>query len=316
MSRYLALLAGAAALVLGLGATPAAAAQGPQSIVEFDRLFANASPFLGAAGAVRGVNAAGLPWAIQDAHGSVNSAGQLFVEVQGLVLANDPSVPANLRGVNPVPSFVAVVSCLTSSGGAVVATNVVSASFPATPTGDAFTAQTLALPQPCVAPVLFVGPSATTYFATTGSAGSGDEVAILRFDRAFGNTSPFLGAAGAIDGVSAAGLPWAISGIFGSVSANGSLVLSVQGLVLANDPSVPAALRNTNPVPAFVAVVSCLTSSGGQVATSNVATASFPADPAGNGFIVTTVALPQPCVAPAVFVGPSATTYFAVTGTA
>lgn len=315
--RRLAPVAGAAALLLTLGATASAAGTLPvQSLVEFDRAFGNTAPFVGAAGAIRGVPAAGLPWTVREAHGSLRSDGALFIQVEGLVFANDPAVPAALRGTNPVPQFAAVVSCVTASGGGITTTNVTSDNVPASATGDAIISQTLALPEPCVAPVIFVtSPNGGAYFAVTGSPPSGDEVSTLRFDRAFGNTAPFLGAAGAVGGVNAAGLPWAISGVFGDLAANGRLDLSVQGLVLANDPSVPAALRGTNPVPTFVAVVSCLTTSAdGQVTTVNAVSSGFAADQAGNAFVVQTLALPQPCVAPALFIGPSATTYFAVTG--
>lgn len=315
MVRLLALVTGVATLLLTMAGTAAAASGPVQSLVELDRAFGNTAPFLGAAGAIRGVNAAGLPWTIREAHGSLMSDGRLTLGIEGLVFADDPSVPEAIRGTNPVPQFAAVVSCLTSSTGAVATVDVTSDNVPATPTGDAVISQTLALPDPCAAPVVFItSPNGGAYFAVTGSAASGDEVSTLRFNRAFGNTSPFLGAAGAVDGVNAAGLPWAIRGIYGDLAANGRLILVFQGLVFADDPSVPAALRGTNPVATMVAVVSCLTASNGQVTTANVATSGFSVDPAGNGFVIQTLALPQPCVAPAVFIGPSATTYFAVTG--
>jgi hypothetical protein len=315
MSRWLASVAGALALLLAAAPGPAAAFSPGQGLVELDRAFGNTSPFVGAAGAIRGVNAAGLPWSIREAHVTLTAGGQLTATIEGLVIADDPSVPPALRGVNPVPQFAVVVSCLTTSAGGIVTTNVTSANFAASPAGDAFSTQQLAVPAPCVAPVvLLTSPNGGVYFAVTGSAPSTDQVSTLRFDTAFGNTAPFIGAAGAINGVNAAGLPWAIAGIFGDVAANGQLDLSVQGLVLANDPSVPPTLRLVNPVPTFVAVVSCMTVSAGQVTTVNVVSAGFPADRAGNAFTNQMLALPQPCVAPVVFVGPSATTYFAVTG--
>ncbi|TMC03576.1 MAG: hypothetical protein E6J41_27070 [Chloroflexi bacterium] len=298
--KRLAPVLGVVAALLAAAAAPAAATSGTQVLVSFDRAFGNTAPFVGAAGAVRGVGAAGLPWAVREAHATVLTDGQLFVSVRGLVLADDPSVPAALRGVNPVPAFAAIVSCLTpAAGGGITTTNVITGNVAAGPAGDADIFQQLALPSPCVAPVVMVtSPNGGAWFAATGSATGAGQVATQRFTSAFGNTAPFLGAAGAIQGVNAAGLPWAIAGIFG----------------MADDPSVPASLRNTNPVAAFVAVVSCLTSTGGQVATANVASMSFPADAAGNAFTNQSLTLPQPCVAPIVFVGPSAGAYFAVTG--
>jgi len=314
--KRLAPVLGVVAALLAAAAAPAAATSGTQVLVSFDRAFGNTAPFVGAAGAVRGVGAAGLPWAVREAHATVLTDGQLFVSVRGLVLADDPSVPAALRGVNPVPAFAAIVSCLTpAAGGGITTTNVITGNVAAGPAGDADIFQQLALPSPCVAPVVMVtSPNGGAWFAATGSATGAGQVATQRFTSAFGNTAPFLGAAGAIQGVNAAGLPWAIAGIFGNIAADGTLNLSVRGLVLADDPSVPASLRNTNPVAAFVAVVSCLTSTGGQVATANVASMSFPADAAGNAFTNQSLTLPQPCVAPIVFVGPSAGAYFAVTG--
>jgi hypothetical protein len=315
MLKRLAPVVGALAFLFAAAATPAAAAS-TQTLVSFDRAFGDSSPFLGATGAVRGVNAAGLPWQVSDAHATLLTDGTLFVSVRGLVIANDPSVPAGLRGVNPVPAFAAVVSCITTSAaGAITTTNLTTANFAAGPAGDDDLVQQLALPEPCVAPVVLVtSPNAGVWFAAMGTAASTDQVSIERFTSAFGNTAPFIGAAGAVQGVNAAGLPWDIQGIFGSISADGTLNLSIQGLVLANDPSVPASLRGVNPVPSFTAVVSCLTASGGMVTTANVATPSIPTGSAGNAFFNGTLALPEPCVAPVVFVGPSAGTYFAVTG--
>src|SRR5437660_182101 len=118
--RYLAALLCSASLLLAAGATPAAASSGARDIDHFTAAFANVSPFIGAAGAIRGVNAAPLPWAVRSIEGELETNGQLDIDVDGLVLANDPAVPANLRGTNPVPSFAAVVSCLTAAGGTVV----------------------------------------------------------------------------------------------------------------------------------------------------------------------------------------------------
>ncbi|TDC49704.1 hypothetical protein E1212_17185 [Jiangella ureilytica] len=40
--------------------------------------------------------------------------------------------------------------------------------FPAHTRGDSRVADTIDLPEPCIAPVVFVGPNATTWFAATG----------------------------------------------------------------------------------------------------------------------------------------------------
>jgi hypothetical protein len=79
-------------------AAPAAADSPPgRDVLSFGTAFADVSPFIGAAGTVRGVPAAGLPWMVRSIRGDLDSNGQLTINVEGLVLANDPAVPANLR---------------------------------------------------------------------------------------------------------------------------------------------------------------------------------------------------------------------------
>jgi hypothetical protein len=176
LARYLAAAAGIAALLVTLVAwTPAAASSaGPRSergdILQFRTMFGNMAPFLGAAGAIRGVAAAPLPWMIRSVSGDLDQNGLLNIDVDHLVLANDPSVPPQLRGKNPVPFFAGIVSCLTASGGAVATANVLTANFPATvPGGNAHIHQKLTLPHPCVAPIVFVtSPAGGVWFAVTG----------------------------------------------------------------------------------------------------------------------------------------------------
>ncbi|HEY6377567.1 MAG TPA: hypothetical protein VI316_00115 [Candidatus Dormibacteraeota bacterium] len=134
-------------------------------------MFGNHAPFIGVPGAIRGVTAAPLPWMIKSVHGELEANGQLDIDVDGLLLASDPSVPANLRGTNPVPFFAGVVSCLTTSNSAVTPANVTTANFKATmPSGTAHIHQKLTLPNPCVAPLVFVtSPSGGVWFAVTGN---------------------------------------------------------------------------------------------------------------------------------------------------
>jgi hypothetical protein len=65
--------------------------------------------------------------------------------------------------------FQAVVSCLTIVDGAAATTNVATAPFPASTSGDSNIEATVSLPSPCIAPIVFVGPSATVWFSATGS---------------------------------------------------------------------------------------------------------------------------------------------------
>jgi hypothetical protein len=317
--RSLVAVIGTLLLGIALGPAPAAASADSQStrhVLAFTTAFANVSPFIGAAGAIRGVPAAGLPWAIRSVAGDLETDGDLTVVVRGLVLANDPSVPANLRGTNPVPQFAAVVSCVSAASGATATANVTSANFTASSTGNAFIHQRLTLPSPCAAPDVFItSPNGGAWFAVTGTPGGQRFGATLAFTSAFANVSPFIGAAGAISGVPAAGLPWAIRSIAGLRQPNGQLDVAVRGLVLANDPSVPANLRGTNPVPQFAAVVTCRTNGSGAVVTTQTTSANFAATPQGDADIHARLTLSQPCATPYVFItSPNGGAWFAVTG--
>jgi hypothetical protein len=287
-------------------------------VLQFNTAFANVSPFIGAAGTIRGVTAAPLPWAIRAIHGDLDANGVLTVAVHHLVLADDPAVPANLRGTNPVPSFAAIVSCQTNVNGQVGVFNVTSANFTATmPGGNALIHQKLTLPTPCAAPDIFItSPNGGVWFAVTGSAAANRaESDVLQFETAFANRSPFIGAAGAIVGVTAAPLPWTVRSEHGDLDASGRLNVHVEGLVLANDPAVPANLRGTNPVPMFAAVVTCRMNVNGQVGVIRVTSANFLASPQGNAEIHTKLTLPSPCATPYVFIAsPNGGVWFSVTG--
>jgi len=100
--------------------------------------------------------------------GKLSSSGKLEVTVQGLVLLDAAPVPVALRGTNPIANFVAIVSCTTTVGGAPATANVATGPFPATATGDSEIEAQVNLPTPCLAPIIFVGPSPTTWFAVTG----------------------------------------------------------------------------------------------------------------------------------------------------
>src|SRR2546430_2675130 len=99
--RFLLALGGTLLLALSLAPVSSAAAfDGRQAreVLSFETAFANVSPFIGAAGTIRGVPAAGLPWAIRAVRGDLRANRELTVAVRGLVLADDPSLPANLPG--------------------------------------------------------------------------------------------------------------------------------------------------------------------------------------------------------------------------
>lgn len=139
---------------------------------------------------------------------------------------------------------------------------------------------------------------------------------IMTFDTLTPVSGPYASSANAVRGIPGGSLPWVLGVGSGSLSRDGHLLVRIRGLVLASDPSVPAALRGTNPFPAFRAVVSCLSIGPDGAAIANVSTGDFEASPSGNSDIDARVSLPRPCIAPIVLVtGPSgAESWFAVTG--
>lgn len=157
---------GATAAMLGLAlspAVPAGASSNEGTILEFESMVGVSGQFVGATGTpIRGLHGGGFPWVITRGEGEVDSAGNVEVEVRGLVLANTPPVPPSLRLTNPVANFRAVVSCLDSSGNAV---NVATGPFPASPQGNAEIETAVQLPRPCRDPIVFVTSPGLAWFA-------------------------------------------------------------------------------------------------------------------------------------------------------
>lgn len=168
MKRWLVLVLGSIVAV-GLIVPPAASSSG-KKVLEFRTMVAVDGPFVGSPNPIRGINGGGLPWQIEDAAGKLSSSGSLDVRVRGLVLLDGPPVPEALQGTNPAANFRAIVSCTTIVDGAPATTNVATDPFPATVTGDSKIKAQVSLPAPCLAPIIFVGPSPTTWFAVTGQA--------------------------------------------------------------------------------------------------------------------------------------------------
>ena len=141
--------------------------------------------------------------------------------------------------------------------------------------------------------------------------------ALVAFQSMYGVDGPFLGPDHAIDGIAGDDLPWEIEGFaHGRLDVRGRLVLIVRGLVFKDDPSVPPELRGKNDEAEFRAAVGCLTEIGEEDVEERVVVSNgFAADEDGNSIIVTTLELPDPCVAPHVFVLAGAEDkWFAVTG--
>src|SRR5262247_2335892 len=98
----------------------------------------------------------------------------------------------------------------------------------------------------------------------TGSAeASSSGKKVLQFQTMVGVAGPFVGSTNPIRGVNGGGLPWQIDNASGKLSSNGKLEVTVEGLVLLDAAPVPEALRGTNPIANYVAIVSCTTTVGG-----------------------------------------------------
>lgn len=145
-----------------------AAARGGPKILEFDTMVGVPQQFTGAGSAalIRGVPGGGIPWTLASAKGELSTSGKLEITVTGLVLAAGANA-----GSNPVANFRGLVSCLTESATVV---NVPTGDFPATTGaataggGNAKIEATLDLPNPCIAPIVFVTSPGGAWFASTG----------------------------------------------------------------------------------------------------------------------------------------------------
>lgn len=137
-------------------------------VLEFDTMVGVPSGLTGPQSQVplRGISGGGLPWTIGSAKGELTVSGHLEIEVQGLVFAAGPNT-----GRNTVASFRALVSCVTADGSV---QNILTDAFPATTGaaseggGNAKIEAHVSLPQPCIAPIVFVTSPGGAWFASTG----------------------------------------------------------------------------------------------------------------------------------------------------
>jgi len=136
----------------------------------FQRMYAVDGPFLGEANALRGIAGDELPWEIRAGRGVIDLTGRLTVHVRGLVFADDPSVPADLVGKNDEAEFRAVLSCISEDEAEnIIISNVFTDGFPATPSGDADIVAKIEVPNPCIAPIVFVlAGSEDKWFSVNG----------------------------------------------------------------------------------------------------------------------------------------------------
>jgi hypothetical protein len=158
--RKLVVLLVAAAIAVGVVVSAAVSGGDTRTVLKFDTMAPVVEPYTGATNAIRGVNGGGVPWMLDSAQGRLRANGRLHIEVEGLVLAS--------TGANPVATFKGIVSCLSSSAGTPTTVNVSTDPVPATGTGDAEIDDTVSLPSPCFAPIVFVASGGGSWFAVTG----------------------------------------------------------------------------------------------------------------------------------------------------
>ncbi len=152
------------------GAVSSASAD-ESKLLEFNSMIGVPRPYTGAANAIRGVPGGGLPWVIEFGKGKVSPEGNVDVLVRGLVFdPNDQAViDRGLAGINIVPNFKVIVSCLSrDAGGNAITVNVSTGLFPADEAGNARIKDAVSLPSPCIAPILFVTSPGGAWFAATG----------------------------------------------------------------------------------------------------------------------------------------------------
>ena len=159
-----AVLASALALLLVVQVSLVSAGGGPR-ILEWDAMVGVPAGLTGAQsqGPLRGINGGGVAWALTEGRGELRLDGHLEIEVDGLVVASS--------GSNPLAVFRALVSCVTATG---AVENILTDAFPATTGlassggGDSEIETQVALPSPCIAPIVFVTSNGGSWFAVTG----------------------------------------------------------------------------------------------------------------------------------------------------
>lgn len=125
---------------------------------------------------------------------------------------------------------------------------------------------------------------------------------VLRFSTMYGVDGPFIGDENPQRNIPGDDLPWQIRDADGVLLADGTLTITVRGLVFPNRADVPKEQRGINDEDEFRGVVSCLSEGDEGVTVVNRVTKGFPASRAGNAVINARVQLPNPCVEPVVFI--------------
>jgi hypothetical protein len=139
------------------------------TMLKTDVLVGVSGPYLGNANPIRGVRGGGLPWVLSSGKAKLGIDGELKVEVRGLIIP----ITAG-PGLNPAPFFRATVSCLgIDAGGNPTTVNVSTTNGAEVMVGDPTLGNAkikahLALPSPCIAPIVLVTSATGAWFAATG----------------------------------------------------------------------------------------------------------------------------------------------------
>ena len=142
---------------------------GPQgTILDFHTMTPVSGPFIGSASPIRGVNGATQPYTIAHGDGTVRADGQVEVNVTRLVLAEGSAMPVSQQGTNPNSTFTVIVSCASPTASS-QASNVSAPPAPANLAGTAQIQAKVALPNPCLAPLLFITGPDGAWIAVTGA---------------------------------------------------------------------------------------------------------------------------------------------------
>jgi len=141
----------------------------PHVIVAFETMYGVDGPFIDPANAIRGIVGDEDPWKLDAARGFLTTDGHLVIKVRGLIFGDGrPNDSATFRGA---------VSCLTEDENASTtpAVKVLTDGFPATPDGDSTIDAHVTLPNPCVAPIIFVlAGDEDKWFSVTGFESESD----------------------------------------------------------------------------------------------------------------------------------------------
>ena len=140
-------------------------------VLDFKTMVGVDGPFLGDSNPINGIPGGGRPWVLEEGQGKLQANGRLDIKVRGLII---PASEGPQFGINPAAFFRAVVSCMsvnefdepviintmTQNGDEVMIGDPRN--------GDARIREIIDLPDPCLAPVIFVTSPTFSWFAVTG----------------------------------------------------------------------------------------------------------------------------------------------------